>query len=205
MKLSNMIAGLLLLPSCSYALESEVKSFGLFVEPFATYELGTTSVDYPSPLSNSSGDVDGFGIGGRFGFHFSEALFVALDARYAMPQFKDSSVNYDSASISTNWGPVVGLQMPNYGMRVWGAWIADGSLDPERSGSFDVEFKDASGYRIGAGFHINQLSLNLEYQQLSYNETQLEQLGPFSPGSSFNSVELDANSWVASLSFPIEL
>jgi hypothetical protein len=185
--------------------QAQTTNSGLFVEPAVTLELGTTSVDYPSPFSNSTGVSDGFGLGGKVGFHISEAFFVALDGRFSMPNFKDSSVNYDAKAIATNWGPVVGMQMPNLGLRIWGTLVLGGELNPEQSGSLDVRFAKASGLRIGTGFRISALSLNLEYQQLKYGESNLEQIGPFSSSSSFNNVTLENKSWIASVSFPLEL
>ncbi|MBK7891384.1 MAG: hypothetical protein IPJ84_11210 [Bdellovibrionales bacterium] len=105
-------------------------SLGLFLEPMATYELGSTSTNYPSPLRSSSGNIDGLGIGARVGFHFSEALFAGGDLRYSMPRFDDSSVNYNAKAVSTNWGLVVGMQMPTLGLRVWGTYLLGGELNP---------------------------------------------------------------------------
>jgi len=122
-----------------------------------------------------------------------------------MPKFKDSSVNYDAKSISTNWGPVLGIQMPALGLRVWGTYVVDGELNPEQSGSFDLKFTEAKGYRIGTGFRILAFSLNLEYQDLKYGQTTFEQIGPFSPGTSLNSVDLENKTWLVSASFPIEM
>ncbi len=178
---------------------------GLFVEPAVTYEIGATTVNYPPPLSNSSGEADGFGVGARIGFHFYESFFLGIDGRYSMPQFKDSSVNYNSRSVATNWGPVVGMQIPNIGLRVWGVLILGAGLDPDRSGSFDVDFNNSKGYRIGTGFRVSIVSLNLEYQQIGYDKTSLEQIGPFSSSASFGNVNLDNNSWIGSVSFPLEL
>lgn len=184
--------------------EAQDSKGGLFVEPAVTYELGTTKVDYPAPFSNSTGRADGIGLGARLGFHLNEAFFLGMDARYGMPEFKDSSVDYHAKSIATNWGPVVGLQMPDLGMRLWGSYILDGELNPERSGSFDVKFRKATGYRVGAGFRVASVSLNLEYQDLKYGESRLEQLGPFSTGTTFDSVNLTDKTWIASVSFPLE-
>ncbi len=175
---------------------------GLFIEPAITYERGDSTVNYPSPFSNSTGTVEGFGVGARFGFHLNEAFFLGIDGRYSMPQFKDSSVQYDAKSVATNWGPVVGFQMPALGLRVWGSYILGGDLNPEKSGSFDVAFKKATGYRVGAGFRITAVSLNVEYQQLKYGQTDLEQSGPF---TSLNGVDLENKTWIASVSFPLEL
>jgi Outer membrane protein beta-barrel domain len=195
---------LLLAASLVHAQDEKTHS-GLFIEPAITYEVGTAEVNYPSPLSNSSGSADGFGLGAKFGFHISEVVFLALDARYSKPQYKDSSVNYDSESVSTNWGPVVGIQMPNFGLRVWANAILGGELNPESSGGFDVTFKEATGYRIGAGLRLASLSLNLEYQDSKYDKTTLQQLGPFTPGSTLNGVDLENKSWIVSVSFPLEL
>ena len=64
---------------------------GVFVEPMITYERGTGDVDFPSPTNSSSTDVDGFVVGARLGFHVFDIVFMGLDGRYAMPQFKHSS------------------------------------------------------------------------------------------------------------------
>jgi hypothetical protein len=178
---------------------------GIFVEPSVTFEQGTTVVNYPSPLSDSSGTGTGFGLGARLGFHISEAFFFGLDGRYSMPQYKDSSVEYDAKSVSTNWGPVVGMQMPEIGLRLWGSYILGGILDPAPSGSFDVKFQNATGYRVGAGFRVSSVSLNLEYQQLRYGQTVLEQAGPFASGSPLDDVNLNNKAWLVSVSFPLAL
>lgn len=178
---------------------------GLFLEPGVTYELGKTSVAYPSPFSNSTGESKGFGLAARLGMHAQEIVFLGLDARYAMPQFTDSSVSYDAAAVSTNFGPVLGVQMPIVGLRLWGSYIMAGTLDPEQSGNIDVKFTNASGYRIGAGMRVALVSLNLEYQQLKYGETHLEKLGPFSSSSAFDNVRLENQTWLASVTFPLEL
>ena len=179
-------------------------SGGLFVEPAITYEKGESSVNYPSPLSDSTGTTDGLGIGARFGFHLNEAFFLGADARYSMPNFKDSSVNYDADSVSTNYGAVVGFQMPDLGLRIWGTYILGGELDPKADGNFDVKFEEAKGYRVGAGFRVQSVSLNLEYQDLKYDSSTLQKFGPFSGAGTFTDVNLKNKSWIASVSFPME-
>ena len=183
---------------------AELKSAGLFVEPALTYELGKTSTDYPGPISNSSGDANGLGVGARLGFHVSEAIFLGVDGRYAKTDFKESSVNYSSKADETSWGPVLGLQMPRIGLRVWGEYVAGGTLDPASNNGLDLQYTDATGYRVGTGFRLSAVSLNLEYQNLKYGTTTLQQAGPFTPGS-LGSVQPTSETWVASLSFPLEL
>lgn len=178
---------------------------GLFVEPGLSYQLGDTSADFPDPINNSSGENNGFGILGRFGIHASEAIFVGVDARYLMTSFKDSSVDYDAQAAGYNWGPVVGIQMPDLGLRLWGAYVAGGELDPDDSGDIDVKFTDGTGYRVGAGFRVSSVSLNLEYQKLDYDSTSLQEFGPFDPNENFDNVNFNSESWIASVSFPFEL
>ncbi len=178
---------------------------GIFLEPLVTYESGQSEVNYPSPFSNSTGDIVGFGLGARVGLHISEILLLGLDGRYAQPQFKDSSVQYDAKATSMNVGPVLVLQMPDIGFRFWGNYILKSELDPKQSGSLDVKFTDGTGYRLGTGFHVASISLNLEYQEIKYGKATLEQIGPFASSAVFDSVDLEYKSWIASVSFPVEL
>jgi len=184
--------------------EENESAAGLFVEPAVTYESSNSSVTMPAPLGDTTGTVNGFGLGARLGFHFEGIVFAGVDARYAMPTFKDSS-GYNASATEMNYGPVVGIQTPLVGLRVWGSYILGGELNPDKSGSFDVKFSNASGYRIGAGFRVAVVSLNLEYQEVTYKTSTLEQIGPFSPGTNFDSVNLKDKSWIASVSFPIAL
>ena len=176
---------------------------GLFVEPMVTYEKGDSSIDYPSPFNNSTGSVNGLGIGARIGAHASDTVFLAADVRYSKPQFKDSSNDFDSTATSYNYGPAVGVQMPVVGLRLLGSYVLGGQLDPEESKGFDLKFTDARGPRFGVGFQVVAVSLNLEYQDLEYGKTTVEKAGPFS-GSS-DDIKLRDKSYVMSVSFPINL
>jgi hypothetical protein len=189
--------------SCQFANAQEDPA-GVFLEPVVTYELGETDVNYPAPISNSSGNADGFGLGLRVGLHVYETFFVGLDGRYSMPKFKDSGVSYNSDSKTYNWGPVIGMQMPDLGLRFWGTYVIDGGMDPDASGNLDVRFKDGRGFRLGAGFRLAAVSLNIEYQEVKYGQTDLEQIGPFAPGVDVGGVDLENKSWIASVSFPVE-
>ncbi len=195
----KILAGLLALALSPQAFADS----GLFVEPALTYEAGSTKATYPSPLSDSTGHTNGVGIGARVGFHIAEVIFAGIDARYSKPHFTDSSLNYGATATETNWGPVVGLQTPLIGLRVWAGYILGGDLDPDASGNVDVKYSSATGYRMGAGFRVMMVSLNLEYQQLKYGTTTLQQAGPLS--GNLSNVKLNDDSWIASVSFPIEL
>jgi hypothetical protein len=179
---------------------------GTFIEPALTYEMGNTRVDYPSPLSSSTGHVNGFGIAARVGIQFEDIFFAGLDGRYSLPRFTDSAFGYDADAKALQLGPVVGVQTPFLvGLRLWVSYIMTGSLDPASNGNADVRFDQATGYRIGAGFRVALLSLNLEYQSLRYGSTTLQSAGNYNFNSTFDSVKLNQDSWIASVSVPIDL
>lgn len=176
---------------------------GILFEPAVTYEFGDTTVSYPQPVNNSTGTARGIGFGARVGFNFADVFFATVDGRYSMPQFKDSSVNYDAKAVATNYGPTLGFRLPIVGFRVWGTYVAGAEMNPEQSGNFDVKFTQGKGYRLGGGFGFILFNLNLEYQQIKYDNTNFEQVGPFVGGNS-NSVTLEDRSWIVSASFPFD-
>ncbi len=183
----------------------DISPGGFFIEPAISYEIGDTKITWPSPLQNSTGSSDGIGLGLRGGIHISEIFFAGVDLRYAFTKFTDSSVNYKSDSESWNWGPFVGAQMPVAGLRVWGSYLPNAELDPKASGNFNAKFKNGNGWRLGAGFHIEMVSVNVEYQEIKYGTTTVEQIGPFATNTDFHSADLINKTWLFSVSFPIAL
>lgn len=181
-----------------------VSSGGLFVEPMLTYEGSSkTEIEWTPALNSSSGSSEGFGLGARLGLHASEAVFLAADVRYSKPQFKDSAVNTDVGASQYNYGVTVGVQTPVLGIRIWGSYIFGGELNPDEDNSFDVKFTDAKGYRIGAGVHFAFVSLNLEYQDLKYDKTTIENGGGIITGAELDS-DLTNKSYIFSVGFPLE-
>ena len=177
---------------------------GIFVEPMITFEKGSGDVNFPAPIDSSDTQIDGFGVGARFGFHIFESIFLGLDGRYSMPQFNDSSLDQKIQATSWNYGPVVGLQMPtSLALRVWAGYIFDGMLDPDKDKNVDEKFSEANGYRIGAGIKLSIVSLNLEYQNINYDKTDIREIGIFNPGYRTSNIHLDTAAWVLSASLPI--
>lgn len=97
------------------------------------------------------------------------------------------------------------LMAIDIGLRVWGGYVMGGELDPEKDKNVDAKFKDAKGYRVGAGIKLGIASLNLEYQDLKYGTTEIEEAGVFTPGSNYNDVNLKNKSFILSVSFPIAI
>ena len=147
-----------------------------------------------------------FGVGARLGFHVFESVFVGFDGRYAMPEFKDSSLGQKIRARSWNYGPVLGIQMPtSVSLRIWAGYIFDGQLDPDKDEDVDEKFTDASGYRIGAGIKFSLISLNLEFQRLNYDKSEISEIGIFNPGYRTSNIDLNTSAWILSASMPISL
>lgn len=183
---------------------SAVEGGGLFVEPMLTYEMGGGKIDWPTPFENSDGDINGVGLGARIGFHVMDTLFVAGDLRYSRPGFKDASNDIDSSAAAYNFGATVGAQTPVVGLRVWGSLLLGSGLDPDKSNNVDFKFTGGNGYRVGVGFYVAVVSVNLEFQHLNYNTT-VEEFGPFDVNQSFDDSDLTDNAYILSVSFPISL
>ena len=95
MKILKLTSIAVALFTANFALAEE-DGGGLFIEPAVTYEMGSGEINFPAPLGTSDGDVFGFGLGARLGFHVSEAFFLGVDARYSMPksEFKHAALGY---------------------------------------------------------------------------------------------------------------
>lgn len=172
---------------------------GFYVEPALTFEKGDSKLDWPSPLSSSTGTIQGLGFDLKLGFNLESILFAGVDAAYSKPQFKNSANNYEAAATSQLFGVIIGAQMPIVGLRAWAGYIFDGVLNPEGSNGIDVKFTGATGPKLGAGFNIFLVSLNLEYMDLSYKTSTLEQPGILS--GTFDS-KLKNRIWLVSVSMP---
>ncbi len=204
MKKFLFLVSLIAFSSITYAQENN--GGGLFVEPMLTWERGRGDVDFPSPFSNADTELDGFGVGLRFGGHVYNSIFLGVDGRYSMPKFKDNKIKMDTDAKSWNVGPVVGIQMPTaIALRVWAGWIVAGEVDPDKDEGVDAKFKSGQGYRVGAGVKLGFASLNVEYQNMKYDDTVLQEVGVFTPNTTRGDVELNNESMVLSVSFPVAI
>ncbi|MBC7428575.1 MAG: outer membrane beta-barrel protein [Bacteriovorax sp.] len=202
---------LILLSSIFMAFAGVVRAdetAGLFVEPMLTWERGRGDVNFPAPISSANTELDGFGVGARVGGHIYESIFLGADARYSIPNFKTKAagLNQDIKSKAWNVGPVAGVQMPTlFGLRVWASWVVAGEVDPDMANNVNEKFTSGQGYRVGAGVKLSIVSLNIEYQKIKYSTTVLEDVGVFTPNISRNDVQLDNDSMILSVSFPLAI
>lgn len=184
-----------LLTMSSFAAHAQ--NAGVFIEPGITYQDTETSVDWPI-LNDSTGKNKGAGAMLRLGMHASEIVFIGVDARYLQTRVSDSAFNTEADATGYNYGLAAGVQMPIVGLRLLGSYVLGGELDPKEDRGVDTKLKDPKGYRLGAGFQILMLSLNLEYQDMKYEKADIT-------GVANN---LDASvtdkGWIASVTFPME-
>lgn len=187
--------------------EGLISPGGLFFEPILQTNREQSEIktsELPVVGDDTSGTTEGYGFGAKLGFHLTEIFFVGADARYARQTFRDSF--YDQASGDLyNVGPTAGVQMPVFGLRLLGTYVAAGEFNPEAGAqNLDLRFRDARGWRYGAGLRIAAVSVNLEYQDLLYDTTEIESLGAFAV-SSDTAVDYSNRGYTLSLSFPLEL
>lgn len=180
---------------------------GFFIEPVISYLQGDSSIetsDLSLASNDTSADINGAGLGLRIGGHMSEMFFLGADARYARLRITDSSYG-NADGDSYNIGPVIGVQMPYYGFRFWGTYVAAGEYNPDSGNQgFNVKFEEAEGWRVGAGVRFASVSVNLEYQDLNYDNTNIQAIGGVTAGANAD-VDYDSNGYAASVSFPFEL
>lgn len=180
---------------------------GLFVEPMLLGSVSDTEIktsQLPIITDDTSGRLETAGLGMRLGGHIGEVVFLAADARYNRSRFTDSFYN-SADSAGYNYGATLGVQTPFAGVRVWGTQVLGGEMDPAAGNSgLDVKFQGARGYRVGAGLHFAALALSLEYEDLTYGNTNIQSLGSLTANQDVD-VDFTQRGTILSLSFPVEL
>ncbi|MGZ3774528.1 MAG: outer membrane beta-barrel protein [Pseudobdellovibrionaceae bacterium] len=194
----NHLKILIILISVLFGMKTQAS--GLFLEPAITYETGNNDITWPAPLSTSTGTIKGLGVDLKLGVDFDSVVFIALDGSYSKVKFENSATNYSADAISTLYGLVVGGQFPIVGLRGWAGYIFNGTLDPDQSGSYDVKFEDPKGLKLGLGFKICFVSLNVEYFDIKYSKSRIEK-----PIAADFSSDLHNKSVIVGVSFPLAM
>lgn len=154
--------------------------------------------------ADTTGTSNSFGVDLKLGGHVGEMFFLGADGRYERAQFEGSALDDTDANI-WNWGPTVGVQAPYMGLRAWGTYVVDGNYNPEEGvRNVDLKFTDPYGWRGGIGFRLASVSLNLEYEDLTYRTTEVESAGDFAVGTGTDA-DFSQRGYAVSLSFPVEL
>lgn len=190
-------------PNAEASSDSKEGGMGFFFEPMVSWESGSGDVNYPGPVNNVEADTDGFGAGLRLGAHMGEWLFLAADGRYSFPSYSIGGFG-DVDAEAWNVGATIGAQMPwILGLRAWGTYVFSGELDPDAQGALDANYEGGEGYRLGVGFKVAIASFNIEFQDLTYDEVNVNS-GIFA-GSNIGGVEQDQQTWIWSVSFPFSM
>ena len=171
---------------------------GLFVEPGVQYESEYTSFNWPAPYSREDGTLRGFGVGAKIGMHVFDILFAGIDATASRPRYSDN--NIDVYATELNAGAIVGAQMPVVGLRVWGEFIFASQLDPDVKNGIDTKFSHGLGYKVGAGFQLFFVSLNLEYQDVTYTKEEIN-----APIAVISHDDLNRRGFNIGVSFPMAM
>jgi len=184
---------------------SQSSQIGVFVEPIllgSSESFSMKSAQLPFVASNTSGTATGYGLGLRLGIHLSE-FFLGVDGRYDREQMNDSFYQPATAEVF-NYGPTLGIQMPYAGLRLMGTYVMGGQFNaaPGISG-LQLNFLNPTGWRAGVGIHIGSVSVNAEYQDLTYGTTQVASLGSLAVNSNVN-MQTETSGYLLSVSFPTE-
>jgi hypothetical protein len=203
-KLMSFITVLLTLSAAPTLFAQDSSKGGLFLEPSLKYEQGKGQIDFKS-IAQPDGDLKGWGLGLRAGGHVSDILFLALDASYSQPKFTDENGNFDYDLKSWLLGVTLGAQTPVVGLRVWGSYLPLGEITMDGRGSNDtnIAYKDPKIWKVGAGFRVSMVSLNLEYMRGDYTKLAVKNAGSLLSGD-YNG-DATRQSWIASVSFPLAL
>lgn len=186
---------------------SGLKRGGFMIEPILSFTREESTIktsQLPIVADDTSGSMEGFGAGARLGAHVSEMIFLGADGRYSRMTLDDSFYQSASGDMFT-LGPSLALQMPRFGLRLLGTYILAGQFNPEAGvQGLDVKFTQARGYRVGAGLRLASFSVNLEYQDLTFDNTDIESVGSLTADTTTD-VDFSNSGYTLSLSFPVEL
>ena len=186
---------------------SRISKGGFFIEPMISMVRDESSIktsQLPIITDDTSGTSEGYGLGLKLGGHVSEIVLLGVDGRYTKQRMKDSF--YNSADTDAyNWGPTIGIQTPLYGIRLLGTYIVGGESNPAAGvQGLDLKFKEARGTRVGLGVHVAAVGISLEYQDLTYNTTDVESIGSIITDQP-TKVDTNTRGYGLNISFPVEL
>ena len=201
MTFRTILPAALLAFGCGTALaESNSNGTGLFLEPGVTYQMNEANTTFSGGLTSSNAVTKGFGVVLKAGIHVYDRFFVAADGRYSMLKFSDNANHYNESASSWDLSPVVGMQMPDIGARLFAGYVVTGSMDPKGSNGIDPMLEDANGFRVGAGLKLHEFSVNFEWQTIRYGKSTIAATN----GGAATEMSYKSDGIVASVTFPVE-
>jgi hypothetical protein len=123
--------------------------FGLWLEPYAGYEMG--NVEQGNTSNDFSGENLGFRLGGT-----NDQLFFGFE--YALSTLDVEKTGADDELKAKDMGLFVGYQFAP--VRLWATlWFSNEADSDLQNGTYEGE----SGYKLGLGFKVfDPISLNVE-------------------------------------------
>lgn len=195
--------------STSGGSSRRTSSGGFYLEPILSTSRSDSSLktsQLPIITDDTSGKMESNGLGLKLGAHVGEIFLLGVDGRFSREKFNDSF--YSSAEgDSYNYGPTVAVQTPLFGIRLLGTYVMGGEFNPgSGKDGWDLKFRNPRGTRVGAGIYVAAVSINLEYQDLTYDTTDVEAV-PVAGGINPEETKVDFinRGYALSLSFPVEL
>jgi hypothetical protein len=182
------------------------KGSGLYLEPGAVYEFkgnGSINGNFAGGANLLSGNETGPGGTLRVGANVYKIFFAGLEGLYLRDTQDTRLGNFTGNEYGG--GVFAGVQMPwVVGLRVWGGylpWVVD---DFDKTNGFRPHFSDGRGWKVGAGFRVSIVSINVEYMRLNFHSASVDIDGGSSVGSS-SDITHKQDAWLAGISFPLTL
>jgi len=168
-----------------------VHAMGFYAEPTIGLSMYSTEQELSGSTITYDGNVLAYGA----------ALGVAVNSMFFAGEYRGITGSVESEDINdevdlqgTDLSLLAGLKAG--GIRAWIGYILSSALDVDDSSEYE-----GSGFKIGFGFMPNNnLSFNLEYRSLTYDELTLN--GSTTNLPSGTTGELEVSQLVFTLSFP---
>lgn len=168
---------------------------GVLIEPVLGYSmLNTFELDVPDS-SNEKGS--GPSIGARLGY---QNLGFQLGLDYLRSSYSMEDNDFKENLVSNEFAFFAGFEFPIL-LRVYAGYIFAGNAETEADvlgSKVDVEYKDASGMKLGVGFTgLPFIDINFEYRKGEFSEAKF--------GSAKVDEKTDFSAYMISLSLPFVL
>lgn len=186
---------------------------GVLIEPYIGYSLAG-KIDDKEVGDESKSDYSGLNLGGRLGFQYLGLMggfaydHGSYETELTGPQDSVDSLKSAGITMKDKWsansyGAFVGYNFPIL-LRVWGTYFFSSKWTDQDNGSTiftkDSEFR-GSAYELGLGYTaLPFLSLNAQYRVTNFDKSK-----DASDGSTATVKDTSVNSFILSVSLPINL
>lgn len=183
------IIQLTLLVTLAFIFTTESKA-ALLIEPVVGYNFGT-KLDVENDDSYTGGSGTAFG--GRVGY---QNLGLQLGLDYLKSSIDMDDNDFDENVDMSEWAGFVGYEFPIL-IRAYAGYIFS-AAGSSKASSFDVDFVEGSGTKLGIGFTgLPLIDINVEYRTGSF--------GNYEIGGTKQNKEVNYQSIMLGLSLPFTI